>query len=75
MPLIFGTHDWTRGPSTSLEEKVSRIWQDLYVAFSEEGPDGLRKMGWNDMSKGVGIVLGCGEKGWETVSLEEIDNR
>ncbi|KXH27475.1 carboxylesterase [Colletotrichum salicis] len=75
MPLIFGTHDWARGPSTPLEEKVSRAWQDLYVAFGGDGPDKLRKMGWNDMSEGVGIALGGGEKGWETVSLEEIDNR
>lgn len=75
MPLIFGTHDWARGPSTPLEEKVSRAWQDLYVTFAEDGPDGLRRMGWSDMSEGVGIVLGGGEKGWETVSLEEIDNR
>ncbi|KAK1510631.1 acetylcholinesterase [Colletotrichum tamarilloi] len=75
MPLIFGTHDWARGPSTPLEAKVSRVWQDLYVAFAEDGPDGLRKMGWNDMREDVGIVLGGGEKGWETVSLEEVDNR
>ncbi|KAK7460182.1 acetylcholinesterase [Colletotrichum acutatum] len=74
MPLIFGTHDWARGPSTPLEEKVARAWQDLYVTFAEDGPDGLRRMGWSDMSEGVGIVLGGGEKGWEIVSLEEVDN-
>ncbi|KAK1448048.1 carboxylesterase, partial [Colletotrichum cuscutae] len=75
MPLIFGTHDWARGPSTPLEAKVSRVWQDLYIAFAKDGPDRLRKMGWNNMREDVGIVLGGGEKGWETVSLEEVDNR
>ena len=74
MPLIFGTHDWARAPSTDLEKRVSEGWQDLYVAFAEDGPDGLRKLGWNDLSSGEGIVLGRGEKGWEVVKLEEIDN-
>ncbi|KAF4819254.1 Acetylcholinesterase [Colletotrichum siamense] len=73
MPLVFGTHSWARGPSTALEEKVSKAWQDLYVAFAEDGQDGLRKSGWNDMSDGEGIIIGCGEKGWEVAALEEVD--
>lgn len=73
MPLVFGTHSWARGPSTPLEEKVSKAWQDLYVAFAEGGPDGLRKLGWNHISDGKGIIIGCGEKGWEVAPLEEID--
>ncbi|KAH8889184.1 acetylcholinesterase [Thozetella sp. PMI_491] len=74
LPLVFGTHPWYRGPSTKLEEKISSAWQDLFVAFAEDGPEGLQKLGWNDASKGEGIVLGIGDKGWESVSLKEIDD-
>ncbi|ORY59521.1 Alpha/Beta hydrolase protein [Pseudomassariella vexata] len=73
MPLIFGGHSWFRGPSTELEERVSRAWQELYITFAEDGPRGLRKLGWKDLSEGEGIVIGCGEKMWESVSLEDID--
>ncbi|KAI1487843.1 Alpha/Beta hydrolase protein [Biscogniauxia mediterranea] len=29
LPLIFGTHSWFQGPSTILEENISRAWQEL----------------------------------------------
>ncbi|KAI0113098.1 para-nitrobenzyl esterase [Daldinia grandis] len=73
LPLIFGTHSWFRGPSTALEEKISKAWQELYVVFAEEGPEGLRKLGWQDLSQGKGIIIGVGEKGWESVDIEVID--
>jgi len=74
IPLVFGTHSWARGSSTDLEERVSHVWQELYVRFAEEGPEGLRKVGWKDLSSGEGIIIGRGEKGWESVSLTEIDD-
>ncbi|KAI1497529.1 para-nitrobenzyl esterase [Biscogniauxia marginata] len=73
LPLIFGTHWWFRGPSTALEEKISKVWQELYIVFAEEGPDGLRKLGWEESSKGKGIIIGSGEKGWESVDICELD--
>ncbi|KAI1633699.1 para-nitrobenzyl esterase [Biscogniauxia mediterranea] len=69
LPLIFGTHSWFRGPSTALEEKISRAWQELYVVFAEEGPDGLRRLGWEESSKGKWIIIGSGERGWESVYI------
>ncbi|OTB13261.1 hypothetical protein K445DRAFT_368700 [Daldinia sp. EC12] len=73
LPLIFGTHSWFRGPSTPLEEEISKAWQELYVVFAEEGPEGLRKLGWGDLSQGKGIIIGVGERGWESVDIGEID--
>ncbi|KAI5918122.1 para-nitrobenzyl esterase [Camillea tinctor] len=73
LPLIFGTHSWFRGPSTVLEEKISKAWQELYVVFAEEGPDGLRRLGWEESSKGRGIVIGSGTRGWESVDISELD--
>ncbi|OTA90440.1 hypothetical protein M434DRAFT_33595 [Hypoxylon sp. CO27-5] len=73
LPLIFGTHSWFRGPSTALEKKISEAWQELYVVFAEEGPDGLRKLGWEDLTAGKGIIIGTGEKGWESVDIAVID--
>ncbi|KAI0386481.1 para-nitrobenzyl esterase [Hypomontagnella monticulosa] len=73
LPLIFGTHSWFRGPSTPLENKVSAAWQELYVAFAEDGPEGIRKLGWKGLDEGKGIIFGSGDKGWESVDLEVID--
>ncbi|KAI1380510.1 para-nitrobenzyl esterase [Hypoxylon crocopeplum] len=73
LPLVFGTHSWFRGPSTDLEKKVSKAWQELYVVFAEEGLVGLRKLGWQESNEGKGIIIGIGEKGWESVDLEAID--
>ncbi|KAI1416414.1 acetylcholinesterase [Hypoxylon sp. FL1857] len=73
LPLIFGTHSWFREPSTALEKKISEAWQELYVVFAEEGPDGLRKLGWEESSEGKGIIIGTGERGWESVDIAMID--
>ncbi|KAK9413637.1 putative Carboxylesterase type B domain-containing protein [Seiridium unicorne] len=45
LPLIFGTYSWYRGPSTHLEKMLSKAWQELYLAFAEEGPEGIPKFG------------------------------
>ncbi|KAH8890540.1 alpha/beta-hydrolase [Thozetella sp. PMI_491] len=72
IPLVFGTHSWFRSPSTPLEEKISRAWQELYVLFAEDGPEALRRLGWKDVSEGGAIIIGRGESGWEPVPLSEI---
>lgn len=43
------------------------------MAFAEEGPEGLCKLGWEDLSQGKGIIIRTGEKGWESVDIEVID--
>ncbi|XXG95525.1 hypothetical protein Hte_001789 [Hypoxylon texense] len=73
LPLIFGTHSWFRSTSTTLEEKVSKAWQELYVVFAEQGPEGLRRLGWESLDAGKGIIIGTGEKGWESVDIEVIE--
>lgn len=73
LPIIFGTHSIARGPSTQYEELLCREWQELYVAFAEDGPDGLRARGWQDSSEGKGVIFGSGDKGWEVVDIERIE--
>ncbi|KAI1387600.1 acetylcholinesterase [Hypoxylon trugodes] len=73
LPLIFGTHSWFRGRSTAREKEVSEAWQELYVVFAEEGPEGLRRLGWGEVGDGKAIVIGTGEKGWENVDIKAID--
>ena len=62
-----------RGESTEREWVVSKAWQELYVVFAEQGPEGLRKLGWRDTADGGGILIGVGEKGWESVDLKEVE--
>ncbi|KAH8810859.1 para-nitrobenzyl esterase [Xylogone sp. PMI_703] len=47
LPLIFGTHDIARSPSTPFEYAVSHRMQDLWLAFMEDPVRGLPKRGWS----------------------------
>jgi acetylcholinesterase len=47
----------------------------MYVAFAEDGPDGLRARGWLDTSEGKGVVFGSGGEGWEVVNIETIEGK
>jgi acetylcholinesterase len=59
LPLIFGTHDIARTPSTSFEYKVSEKMQDYWLAFAEDPVKGLPKLGWNKYTpKGDAVLIG-----------------
>ncbi|OJJ46827.1 hypothetical protein ASPZODRAFT_64683 [Penicilliopsis zonata CBS 506.65] len=75
LPLIFGTHDLFRGESTEQEYKLSRAWQDLYLAFAEDGAEGLRAKGWLDVSQGKAVIFGSGDQGWELVDSKELTRK
>lgn len=46
LPLIFGTHDIARGPSTDFEVALSHRMQDLWLAFMRDPKGGLPAQGW-----------------------------
>ncbi|KAF2684071.1 para-nitrobenzyl esterase [Lentithecium fluviatile CBS 122367] len=68
LPLVFGTHDLLRGPSTPFEIAVSEKMQDYWVAFAEDPVNGLPKMGWNAYEPTGDAVL----IGWHDVVSQPI---
>lgn len=68
LPLVFGTHDIARGPSTAFETQVSMHMQDYWVAFATDPIHGLAKLGWNAYEPGGNDVL----IGWKDVVSQPI---
>ncbi|KAK4444949.1 acetylcholinesterase [Podospora aff. communis PSN243] len=46
LPLLFGTDEDFRGPSTPLEKATSYAMQDSWVAFARAGVKGMEEVGW-----------------------------
>ena len=62
LPLIFGTHDIARGPSTDFEYSVSHVMQDYWLAFAQDPEKGLQKVGWEAYApQGEAVLFGKGD--------------
>ncbi|KAK0643309.1 Alpha/Beta hydrolase protein [Cercophora newfieldiana] len=46
LPMLFGTDEDFRGPSTPLQKMTSRVMQDEWVAFARAGVQGMEQVGW-----------------------------
>ncbi|PSN70828.1 para-nitrobenzyl esterase [Corynespora cassiicola Philippines] len=59
LPLIFGTHDIARTPSTPFQYDVSHQMQDYWLAFAEDPINGLPKLGWEAYEpQGQAVLIG-----------------
>jgi len=72
LPLLFGTDDEFRGPSTPLEEETSRAMQDAWLAFASAGTEGMAEVGWPKFNFGTGEVREFGAAG---VAVRDIQLR
>lgn len=71
--MFFGTSGiGRRGDSTRFELEVSHTMQDMYLAFITDGPEGLKKKGWNAY-KPNGTVIGFGKGDKVVQNLPMVD--
>lgn len=63
LPMLMGTHEIERGPSTEFQRQLSEIMQDMWVDFARDPEKGLARWGWEAASRGCfsAMVLGKDE--------------
>ena len=63
MPMIMGTHEIERGPSTTFQRELSTIMQTMLVDFSRDPERGLSKWGWKSASRDDSSPMVLGKDG------------
>ncbi|KAI1766594.1 carboxylesterase [Hypoxylon sp. FL1150] len=59
LPLVMGTHNDFRSPSTPFETSLSHLMQDMWLAFANDPQEGLKRYNWAPYSSnGSALVLG-----------------
>lgn len=62
LPIIMGTHEIERGPSSGFQRQLSQAMQEMWVNFANDPEKGLAtRWGWKPASKENGyspMVLG-----------------
>ncbi|KAI4860816.1 para-nitrobenzyl esterase [Hypoxylon rubiginosum] len=59
LPLVTGTHNDYRSPSTPFETSLSHLMQDMWLAFANDPREGLKRYNWTPYaSNGTALVLG-----------------
>ena len=62
LPLLFGTHDLYRGPSSSLEYATSYAMQDAWLAFAKSGAKGMKQIvKWQPYDRSTRLVRNFGQ--------------
>jgi carboxylesterase type B len=74
LPLLFGTAGKFHGPSTSYENVVGALLQDLWLDFSRDPQGGLKRAGWGSFEAGKAVLLGDADVPMKMIELQELDD-
>jgi carboxylesterase type B len=64
LPMVMGTHEIERGPSTDFQRQLSGIMQDMWLDFARDPEKGLsERWGWEPASSRDSEAMVLGREG------------